>query len=152
LPIGWYIPYVFLRMVLPHNPQPRVVGCARDHDRPQRRCANDNIFAGAGDHDKNQYARGPQDNSASGHHPLSCWLLCSADSSRLRSRYESVPKVRIRTAPQNIQVRERVNTHTQASPLFPAEPVEVLVPTLKHKLCQTFTKTTVLGGQIWVET
>ena len=49
-------------------------------------------------------------------------------------------------------VREQVNTHTHASPLFPAERVEVLVPTLKHKLCQTFTKTTVLGGQIWVET
>ncbi len=50
------------------------------------------------------------------------------------------------------QVREQVNTHTHPPPLFPAEHVEVLVPTLKHKLCQTFTKTTVLGGQIWVET
>jgi hypothetical protein len=49
-------------------------------------------------------------------------------------------------------VCERVNTHTHAPPLFPAERVEVLVPTLKHKLCQIFTKTTVLGGKIWVET
>jgi hypothetical protein len=28
---------------------------------PNRRCADDNIVAGTGDHDKNQYARGPQD-------------------------------------------------------------------------------------------
>ena len=30
--------------------------------------------------------------------------------------------------------------------------VDVLVPTWKHKLCQTFMKTTILGKQIWVET
>ena len=29
--------------------------------------------------------------------------------------------------------------------------VEVLVPTQKHKLCQTFTKTAILDEQIWVE-
>jgi hypothetical protein len=29
---------------------------------PNRRCADDNIVAGTGDHDKNQYARVPQDN------------------------------------------------------------------------------------------
>ena len=52
LPIGWYIPYVFQRRVSRFNPQPRVVGCARDHDRPQRRCTKDNISACAGDHDK----------------------------------------------------------------------------------------------------
>jgi hypothetical protein len=28
---------------------------------PDRRCADDNIVAGTGDHDKNQYARGPRD-------------------------------------------------------------------------------------------
>jgi hypothetical protein len=30
-------------------------------------------------------------------------------------------------------------------------PVEVLVPTQKHKLCQTLTKSTILGDQIWVQ-
>ncbi len=30
-------------------------------DRPDRWCANDNIVAGTGDHDKNRYAGGPQD-------------------------------------------------------------------------------------------
>ena len=29
--------------------------------------------------------------------------------------------------------------------------VEVLVPTQKHKLCQTFTKTAILNKQIWEE-
>jgi hypothetical protein len=29
---------------------------------PNWQCADDNIVAGTGDHDKNQYARGPQDN------------------------------------------------------------------------------------------
>ncbi len=42
-------------------------------------------------------------------------------------------------------VRERVNTHTHASPLFPAERVEVLVPTLKHKLLPNFYKNNRFG-------
>ena len=56
-----YNTYVFLCRGGRNNPQPRVVGCARDYDRPHGQCAIDNIFADAGDHRANQYAAGPQD-------------------------------------------------------------------------------------------
>ena len=52
------------------QPQPWVVGCAHNHNSPQCWCVNSNISAGAGDHDKNQYARGPRDNVCKWTSPL----------------------------------------------------------------------------------
>jgi hypothetical protein len=104
-PIGWYIPYVFLCRVLRHNSQPRVVGCARDHDRPQRRCANDNISAGVGDHDKNQYARGPRDNAQADITPFlaGCCVLLTAAAivagTNSYQKYGFVPGDRISMLP-----------------------------------------------------
>ena len=53
-----YNTYVFLRRGGRNNPQPRVVRCARDYDRPHGRCTIDNIVAGVGDHRANQYPAG----------------------------------------------------------------------------------------------
>ncbi len=108
-PIGWYIPYIFLRRVLRHNPQPRVVGCARNHDRPQRRCANDNISAGTGDHDKNQYACCPRDDAQADITPFlagCCVLLTAAAAvagTNSNQKYGFVPGDRIST----LELRDR---------------------------------------------
>ncbi len=75
-------------------------------DRPDRWCANDNIVAGTGDQDKNQYAGGLQDQLLSGNtiSPLLDWVSHAAVvgvwSTNSYLKYQFVPADGISKLPQ----------------------------------------------------
>jgi hypothetical protein len=64
---------------------------------PNRRCADDNIVTGTRDHDKNQYARGPQDDLQADLTPyhvgcrVSTTAVASVAGTNLYLKYEFVP-------------------------------------------------------------